>query len=207
MNRVLFVGLLFTLAFTPAFSQTKNHPSKASANSVLVAQPPTVRGLKLGMTADELLAVFHDANDIKAKLARANGFPAFGALQVALQPADESAKEQLKGTEGIWLSFFDGRISSISIRYPPFPEGPDWTNVDALIMKFSESFGLPEASNWLAEPNDSQSKVLTGSGFVVRVTINGSASNFVRDTSTDSQRLVRERSAAYHEEKRRAFKP
>lgn len=207
MNRVLFALLLFTFAVVPTFSQTNNHLSKAPSSAAPEVQLPSIRGVKLGMTADELLTVFHAANDIKGQLPKANGYPHFGLLQVTLEPGDEAARERLKGISGCWVHFFDGHISSISVTYSSFPQGADWNDVDGLITKFSETFGLPDASKWEVDPNDSQIKLFKGRGFSVRVTIAGGGSIEIRDTAIDAQAQVKDRAAAYHEERRRAFKP
>lgn len=205
MRRVLLVVLLFTAAVVPTFSQTNNHPVKAAANPDPHA--PAFRGFKLGMSVDEMLATFHDVTDIKTQLQKADGFPNFGLLQIRLSPADEAARERLKGLAGCWISFFDSHINAIYVSYPSFPEGADWANVDSLIMKFAEAFGLPEVSKWEVDPNSSHGKLLNGSGFQARVSITGGGSLEFHDTAKDVMQLVRERTAAYHEEKRRAFKP
>jgi len=207
MRRVFLVLLLFSFAVIPIFSQTNNHPPKAAPIKPPEAGPPTIRGLKLGMTADELLAVFHAANDIRGQLQHANGYPHFGLLQLVLEPGDEATRERFKGIAACFVMFFDGHVSSIFIRYASFPQGADWYNIDTLITKFSEAFGLPEASKWEVEPDNDQTKLFKGNGFTVHVSITGGGSVGLYDSVIDGPAQAKERSAAYHEERRRAFKP
>ena len=93
MNRLFLATLLFVIASVPAFSQTNNHPLKPSATLSEVRQP-VIRGVRLGMTADELLSVFHDTNNIKAYVERSKGYPSFGFLRVSLQAADDAPERE-----------------------------------------------------------------------------------------------------------------
>jgi hypothetical protein len=206
MNRLFLATLLFVIASVPAFSQTNNHPLKPSA-SLNEVRSPAIRGVRLGMTADEFLAVFHDANNIKAYVEKSKGYPSFGYLRVSLQAADESARERLKGTEEFAVNFFDGHIYSILVRYPAYPEGVYWNDVDALVEKFAEAFNLPDLRHWVTDPADSKVKLFTGNGFVVRASIMGGGSIEVRELGVDLQGLIKQRTDAYHEERRKAFKP
>src|SRR4030095_8596930 len=144
MNRLFLATLLFVIASVPAIGQTNNHPGKSSASFTEVRQP-VIRGVRLGMTVDELLAVFHDTSDIKAHLEKAKGYPSFGYLRVSLQAADDATRERLKGTADFAVNFFDGHIYMIQVRYPAFPEGAYWNDVDALVAKVAEALNLPDA--------------------------------------------------------------
>jgi hypothetical protein len=206
MNRLFFATLLFVIASSPGFSQPNNHPLKPSASPSEVRQP-VIRGVRLGMTADELLAVVHDANDIKAGVEKSKGFPSFGYIRVSLQPADDTARERLKGTAEFAVNFFDGHIYSIQVRYPPYPEGVYWNDVDVLVAKVAEAINLPDVRSWVAETTDGNTKLFTGNGFVVRVSIRDGGSIEIRDLGVDLQGLLRQRTIAYQEEKRKAFKP
>jgi hypothetical protein len=161
------------------------------------------------MTADELLAVFHDTNNIKAYVEKSKGYPSFGFLRVSLQAADDAARERLKGTEEFAVNFFDGHICSIYVRYPSYPEGVYWNSVDALVAKFAEAFNLPDVRSWVTDPGDGNVKLFTGNGFVVRASTSGGGGGSidVHDLGVDLQGVIKQRTTAYQEEKRKAFKP
>jgi hypothetical protein len=78
----------------------------------LLTSIEVVRGIKLGMTIDEVFAVFPGgANDdgIKLDIARADGYPRFGMADMVFNPQNYSTRDRFTGIDSLSFIFFDGR--------------------------------------------------------------------------------------------------
>src|SRR2546421_25329 len=188
---------------TPA-PQTSLHPC-----TLTLAQAPSVRGVRLGMTVDEFLALFPGSNDdgqVKRALSQADGYPQFGKAFFGVTPANYATKDLFGGISFYTVQSFDRRIVQLNVIYEGFPNGPKWKNVDDLIQKFAESFHLPGAKDWLLEPSTSDRKGLACNGFQVWASTANDRSNltFFHNDWIPTQK---ERLARYEEQKRSEFKP
>ncbi|MEK6333937.1 MAG: hypothetical protein AABM67_03250 [Acidobacteriota bacterium] len=210
MKRILLATVIFALAALSAYSQTQTPSAGTSACRVAVTQAPAIRGVKLGMKMDEVLALFPGSaenNDIKSAIAKAQGFPNFGLASLYLIPSQYSTKDRFAGISSFRVTFVDGRLNQYEVEYESPPGGPVWRRVDDWITKLSDSFKLPPASTWAADQNLSDRKSLTCDGFQVRASnmnFRGNLSVSTLDTPLQKQM---ERRAAYEEKLRREFKP
>ena len=173
-----------------------------------LSQAPAVRGVRLGMTVDELLPMFPGSSDsvaIKQALSSAEGYPQFGEGQFGIDPSNWGNKERFSGINAYYFDVFDRRIVGLTIQYPRFPQGPRWQDPDDLVRRFSESFHLPGPKDWAPEQGDSNRKKLKCDGFEVRVTAGDQSSVGFYYSGWEGTR--RERLAAFDEQKRRDFKP
>jgi hypothetical protein len=132
---------------------------------------PTLIGLKLGMTANEVLAVFPGSSEdaeLRSDLARPPN--AFGGSSFGIVPSKYQGKEKFAGITQIGFSFLDGRVSSFTFNY----NGPEYPHVDRFVEKFVDGTGLPAADQWEAYPGlDTQMKTLTCKDFEIRVFASG----------------------------------
>jgi hypothetical protein len=190
----------------PTFSQTSNQ----STCNLTITQSPTVRGIRLGMSAEEVFALFPgsaERMDYKNAMLSAQVPPNYGVARLYFQPAayPSPAKDRFSGIDSISITLFDGRATEITVTYTGYPKGPSWLNVDDFITKLSDAFALPGAKDWLQSGGDQSSKTLKCSGFEIRASDlrNGSMS-LSNNSYTET---VRQRAVADEERKRREFKP
>ena len=157
--------------------------------TLTLAGAPVVNGLRLGMTTDEVLALFPGIKqdvEMQANLSR----PAsqFGVSSFVIRPSQYQSKDKFSGINQISFTLLDGRVSSISIGY----NGPEYSHVDRFAEKFVEGKTLPSVDQW--EPYvgmDNTLKVLKCAEFEINVFIGGPGGNLnyvlVKDLVSDKK--------------------
>lgn len=176
----------------PAFAQSRCSLTEATA--------PGVRGLKLGMSVEQVSALFPGSTkrkDTRDALAKAK--TAGEVVYVTFEPSD-GGKDQNVDVASVSAGFNKGRVIALSVQYL----GPEWRNVDEWIAKLSETLGLPGVNNWQPGPSENPNKILRCSGVEVEASVEGGGGSItIRSTenSNDGQDRARE------EKKKRDFKP
>lgn len=197
---------------TPAQPQASAQPQNTSKCSLTPSQAPAIRGIKLGMSGEEILSLFPESNqkpEIKTVLESSEGYPNYGLARLYFQPAMYPliAKDRFAGIDGIGVTLFDGRVAELQINYAgraSHPRGPSWPNVDDFIAKLSEVYSLPAARDWRTVAQDY--RVLECSGLSIEArTPNGTGSISLRGTKYFD--TSRERAAEDKDKIRREFKP
>src|SRR5687767_891314 len=107
MSRVIF-SILSTLYLCVTLSaQTPDQQLPSQANCTLtLSQSPAIRGLKLGMTAEQLLSVFPESPqraEFKQAIEKAQGYPNYGYARLYFQPmfSPAAVKDRFAGIEVI----------------------------------------------------------------------------------------------------------
>ena len=203
MNRILFTCLLLLLIAGTLTAQTVDQ-SYVGCN-LAREKAPAVRGVKLGMTADELYAVVPGiGGNYKEVMVRARNFPQFGFVSLGANPV---GGDKFNGIEGFNFGFFDERVVQYSVYYRgpnSVPRGPYWPNGDDLIARFADAYHLPGPANWVGNAN---SKLLRCKGFDVRIDTSGDARIHVVEPGTPWVAEQKKRREAFDEQLRRDFKP
>ena len=178
--------------------QPGNSTEQSSSNcSLTMAAAPALKGLKLGMTPDEVLALFpgskNDA-DLNASLARRPS--EFGVSSFLIRPSQYQSKEKYPDVNQITFTLLDGRISSFSVGY----NGPAYSHVDEFVAKVVEGTSFPPTDQWQAYSGmDTQLKTLQCKDFEVRVFAGGEGGklNYVlmRDLEADKKLKDRRKKA------------
>jgi hypothetical protein len=167
---------------------------RRAASQMTVAQSPALRGLRLGMTIEQVLALFpgikNDA-EISASLSR----PAspLGVQSFVINPGKYST-ERFNGVSQIAFTLLDGRVSTLSISY----DGPVWEHVDGFVARVSGETKLPGADSWDSYAGmDSQLKTLKCKDFEVSVFAGGNNLNvnYVQISDMTAQQKIKERRA------------
>jgi len=153
--------------------------------------------MRLGMTPDDVLALFpgsKDDPDVRAQLARPPS--QFGVSELAIRPAKYESGEKFAETNQISFTLLDGRVFNFHIGFA----GPEFPHVDKFVAKFVEGTNLPGADQW--EPYvgmDHQMKTLTCADFSVRVFAGGPGGNLnyilVEDLEADKKLKERRKKA------------
>jgi hypothetical protein len=218
MSRIFMTMLAMALgaiagsAQTPAQPQAPVQPQNTSKCSLTPAQAPAIRGIKLGMSTEEIVSLFPGSRqrpEIKTALESSEGYPNYGVARLYFQPSTYPtvAKDRFAGIEGISVTLFDGRVVELWATYAgrdSRPRGPVWPNVDEFIAKLSEAYALPSARDWRQVAQDY--KVLECSGLNIEATVPiGSGSVSLRATKFFD--TSRERAAEDEQKIRREFKP
>jgi hypothetical protein len=208
MRRSVIAALMFLLPMATV-AQTAGQQANDSTCTAAMARSLTIRGIHLGMTTDELLALFPGASEnpeLKPALENVQAPPKFGMTQFYVYPRAYSTRERFAGVGSIYVTLFDDRVASYSVLYEGSPNGPAWNKLDEWIAKLSETLHLPGLGEWTQRSYDQTSKVLTCNGFqIVAGNQNRGGSISVSEENLDRKQQAREQ--AYQEKKRREFKP
>jgi hypothetical protein len=168
-----------------------------TACTLVLSEAPAINRLKLGMTPDEILAVFPGSKDdaeLRSTLSKPRG--PLGNSSFLITPSKYGSAADFKEVSRVDFSLLDGRVSSFTVNY----NGPQWPEVDKFVEKFVEGKSLPAADQW--EPYagmENQMKTLTCTGFSVRVFSGGEGGNLnyvlVQDLEADKKLKERRRKA------------
>ena len=170
MRRFLAIGLAALWACAFAYGQAE-YAHAQGACTLTLAQSPVVNGLRLGMTVDEVLALFPGSREDKEVSASLAGPPGrYGTSSLLIRPEKYSTKAKFAGVSQITLQMLDGRVSNMHVGY----NGPEYKHVDEFVAKFIEGKKLPAPHAW--EPYvgmDTQLKSLKCKGFELSVFAGG----------------------------------
>lgn len=174
---------------TPASSTTQDKP----VCSLSISQAPVIKGLRLGITADEVLLRFpgsKDDSDLRAELSRPPS--QFGTSGFMIRPEKYENKAEFTEISLITFTLLDGHASAIHVGY----KGPEWPHVDKFVAKFVEGTNLPAVDQWSAYVGlDNQLKILTCTDFEVRVFAGGPGGNlnYVLMQNLEADKKLKER--------------
>jgi hypothetical protein len=198
MKRTVMIFFALTLVLTPTYAQVPSQPP-AQSNCML-----TVRGIRLGMSLQQLLALFpasskrketRDAIE-KAKTAANNE-----TVYVVFDSASEGS-EQFNGVDSVSVGIYKGQVVDFTVLYV----GPTWRTIDEWVNKLAETFKLPNAKGWTVGPSENPNRMLKCKTVIVEAEIQGGGGSIrVRDTEHDKE--MEKQKEAGEEKKRRDFKP
>lgn len=162
-----------------------------------MSQAPTIKGLKLGMTPDEVLALFPGSKEdpeVRASVSRPPN--QYGMAGFLIRPSKYENKEEFAEIIQITFTFLDGRVSKMYVGF----NGPEWPHVDKFVAKFVEGTNFPGVDQWEAYVGmDTQLKILTCTGFEIRVFAGGPGGNLnyvlVQDLEADKKLKERRKKA------------
>lgn len=201
MKKVLLIALVLGSVSTAA-AQTSN-PGASGECKLKLSQAPAIRGIHLGMTANEVLAVFPGAEKNVALRQRLSE-PRFGLITIDLFPSYYESKEKFVGVRSVNFGLLDGVLNFVTITY----NGPEWKSEEQFASKVAETLNLPGVGSW--KQRTQYGRALACDGFEVKVQItpeSGSAMITVRNLEKDVNKIVSEREEAIKDEARRAFRP
>ncbi len=138
--------------------------------TLTLAGSPSVNGLRLGLTTDDVLTIFPGSKD-DAELRAAQSQPPdqFGVSTFVIRPEKYQSKDRFAGINQIAFSLLDGRVSNFTLSY----NGPEYSNVDKFVEKFIQETSSPGLAQWEPYAGMDTLKILKCSDFEVRVFIGG----------------------------------
>ena len=205
-----YVFAVTMLMSATGFVYSQQTAVQSTPCSLKLAQSPAVRGIKLGMKVDEVLALFpgsREDNYIKSEISNVGFYsgietlPRFGVINFAVTPAQYSTKEKFDGIESLWFTFLDDRLVVYTVQY----SRPPWPKLDEFIDKVAGAFNLPAADKWGSE--NAFRKNLQCEGFKLQAFSRDGRAGLLLRTDDDPVVTQRERRAAFEAEARREFRP
>lgn len=199
MKQFLAIILLIAGAAIASGQTPETETQGKAVCTLTMAQSPQIRGLRLGMTEQQLLALFPGSREDKTILAELSRAPTrFGAASILIRPDNYASKADFAGMGSMDIRFLDGRVSGFRVSY----NKPEWKTVDEFIAKVSEQLSLPTGDTW--EPFvglDNQLKILKCSGFEINafMGLKGSNVNYLEMRDTVAVETLKERKAKARE--------
>ncbi len=205
MNKLAIAFFVLAFVTLSASSQASNpYPAQTGCN-LTEATAPRVRGLRLGMTTQQLLAVFPGITkkrDMKDAIEKAKSATGNEAVSLAFDPATDGDAQQFAGVVSVAAAVVKGRVVDFSIQY----SGATWRTIDEWVAKVSEALKLPGKDAWATGSSEHPNKVLRCDGIEIEAGIQGSGAS-IRVTNTEYFKAIEEQGKAAEEKKRRDSKP
>lgn len=179
--------------YQPLTSPSSSITQDKQPCTLTLSTVPSIKGTRLRMTTDEVLALFPGAKidpQISAELSRPPR--QFGVSSLMIRPEKYESKDQYTEVNQITLTFLDGRVSKLHVGF----NGPEWSHVDKFVAKFVEGTNLPGVHQWAAYVGlDTQLKTLTCSDFELRVFAGGQGGtlNYVQMQDLKADETLKER--------------
>lgn len=200
MKKALLAAFMLGLA-SAAGAQTSS-TSGTGECKLTQAQAPALRGIRLGMSVDQVLAQIPGSeadSDLLARLSRDR----FGSRYANVLPGRyATSREKFAGIEGLNLTFLDGRLVSFLIYY----QGTEWSNREQFAARVAEALNLPGVGAWKPS-SDVLAVACEGFEISVQTSPPNGAQIAIKDTTVDVSKVVHDREEVPKEKARRAFKP
>jgi len=201
MRRVLLIAFMLGLVSAAAAQTSNTAASGAGECKLKLAQAPSIRGVRLGMTANEVFALFPGSEKSEA-IRRMVSNQRFGMSYANIVPSIYESKDRFAGVRSVDFGFLDGELNWFALDY----NSPEWKSDEQFASKVAESLNLPGVESWKRRLG----MTLACDGFEVNVQStphNGATLIKVTNLEKDANRIFRERQEAVKDEARRAFKP
>jgi hypothetical protein len=180
-------------------------PPKPTCKLTL-AQAPVIRGLRLGMTSDELFAIFpaneREEFDRAQKLKSAELPPHYGYTHFDFYPSQYQTKDRFMGIDSIRFGLFDRKVVYIGAGYSNTPQ---FDRQGQLMEIITRQFGLPEFKDWPGYNEYWNHPSLSCDGFMFQMSgLSGAFSISLTDPTY--KKIMEDRGQADRAKKREGFK-
>jgi hypothetical protein len=205
MKKLCIAFISIASVMVSGVSPASNTISAQSRCALTEATSPTIRGLKLGMTTQQLLAVFPGITkriEMKDAIDKAKSVGRVEAVQLAFDPAADGDAKQFVGVESVAATVAGGRVVEFGLQYG----GATWRTVDEWIAKLSETLKLSDSRDWVTGSNENPNKVLRCDGVEIEAAIQGGGAS-IKVTNSGYFKAYSDQGKAAEEKKRRDVKP
>jgi hypothetical protein len=203
MNKLAVAFLALAFVTVPVISQASTTQRAKTKCNLTDNSAPSVRGLRLGMSTQELLALFPgvtNRREMKDAIEKAKSGAGGEVVYLGFEAATEGDAQQFAGVVSVAAGVAKARVVDFSIQYA----GATWSTIDEWVTKLSETLKLPGKGNWTAGMSESPNKVLRCGGIEIEAAIQGDGAS-IRITNTAFFKPTDDRAA--EQKKRREFKP
>jgi hypothetical protein len=155
-----------------------------------------INGLRLGMTTEQVLALFPGSKvDEEVRVSLSNPTSPLGLSGFTIRPEKYSSKSKFDGISQIVFTLLDNRVSTLYVGYD---NSTTLGNVDEFVTKFSKGRKLPAAESW--EPYvgmDNQLKTMKCKDYEIMVFAGGEnvSVSYVQLSDLTARRKLKERRA------------
>ncbi len=169
-ERVVNHGVEIQSTSTPSNVNQEKQPC-----TLTLAGAPSIRGLRLGITPNEVLELFSGSKDDAEVRASMSAAPTeFGVSNFVIRPAQYGSKDKFAGINQISLNLLDGRVAALTIGY----DGPAYSHVDRFVEMIVKETSLPPMDQWEGYVGmDNQLKILRCKEFEVQAFVGGQGGN------------------------------
>jgi hypothetical protein len=204
MKKIVIACIALMMFVIPATVEVKGQQPVQSRCNLSEANSPNIRGLRLSMTTEQLIALFPGSSrrkEAKDSLDRAKAAAGSEAVYVSFDPLTDATGNQMAGVDSVSVGLHKGRVVDYSVSY----SSPTWRTIDEWTGKLSETFGLPRSQDWTAGPNENPNRILKCNGVEIEAALLGGGGS-VRVRNTEFLKGGQEAGGG-EERKRREFKP
>ena len=205
MNRIVVAPFILALIPMTMHAQATSQAPAQPKCLLTEANAPNVRGVRLGMSVEQLLALFPASvkrKDLKETIEKAKAANSNETVFIPFEPALDANKDRFVGVDTVVAGVYKGRVIDFSVTYI----GVTLWSIDEWIGKLAETLNLPARQEWVLGPNETPNKVLKCSGIEIEGAIQGGGSS-IRIRNTEYPKAMEERTNAQEEKKLRDFKP
>ena len=205
MSKIVVVFFSLAVLTASVFSQTSNVKPAGARCSLTEAASPAARGIRLGLTAEQLLGLFPGAakrREMKGPLDRLKAGAGNEAVYVVFDAATDGDAQHFAGVESVSAGVYKGRVVDFSVQYG----GATWRSIDEWVTKLSESFSLPGPKDWKDGSDEAPNKMLNCDRVLIEAAIQGGGAS-LRIRNADYVKEIQDRGAALEDKKRREVKP
>jgi hypothetical protein len=205
MKRIIASFFILVLSMISTFAAVKSQQPAQSNCTLTAANSPSVRDIRLGMSLQELLALFPAGSkrkEMKEALDKARETTGNEIVYLPFDPVSDGGGERFSGVDSVRAGIYKGQVVDFNVSYV----SPSWKTVEEWIEKLSQTFGLPKAGAWVVGPNENPNKVLKCKEVEIEAGIQGGGAS-IRIRNVEFSKTVDERKEAEEERKRRVFKP
>jgi hypothetical protein len=184
-------------------------PPQKPTCKLALAQAPVIRGLRLGMTSDELFAIFpaneREEFDRAQKLKSAELPPNYGYTNFQFSLSRYATKDRFTGISDLSFGLFDRKVVAINAGYS---NAPQFDRPGQLMEIITSQFGLPEFKDWPGYSEYMNQPSLSCDGFTFQVYADGSYQGSFSISLTDPayKKIMEDRKQADRAKKREGFK-
>jgi hypothetical protein len=184
-------------------------PPQKPTCKLTLAQAPAIRGLRLGMTVDELFAIFpaneREEFDRIQTLKSAELPPNYGYTGFQFGLSNYDTKDRFTGMNYLSFELFDRKVVSIRASYINVPQ---FDRSGQLMEIITRQFGLPEFKDWPRYDENMSEPSLSCEGFTFQVNALSIYSGSFSISLTDPayKKIREDRRQADRAKKREGFK-
>jgi hypothetical protein len=182
-------------------------PDQNTKCNLTLAQAPVIRGLRLGMTSDELFAIFptneREEFDRVQRLKSAELPPNYGYTVLQFSPSRYASKDRFDGIKGLTFELFDMKVVSIQADYS---DTSYFNSRDQFLEIISRHFGLPDFKGWSGYTENRINPSISCDRFTFQVLFTGPPYS-IRLFDSAYKKIVDDRRQADWAKKREGFKP
>lgn len=204
MKRIVMSIFALALTVTPAYTRMTSQLPAQSNCTLTAANAPTIRGIRLGLSLQQLIALFPASGkrkELRDALDRARATASNDTVYLLFEPNSDGG-ERFAGIDSIAVGVHKGQVVDFSILYG----GPTWRTVDEWVEKLAETLGLPRSQAWAIGPNENPNKILKCKGVEIEAGIQGGGGS-IRVRNMEYDKGIEDRRESGEEKKRKEFKP